>query len=67
MALGRQPEERQQEFWIAVGDLPRSAGHPFYEKLQALLLEGDFDEFVEDLCEAYYGGGGRPSIPQYPP
>jgi transposase len=63
MALGRQPEEQQQEFWIAAGDLPRSAGHPFYDKLQALLLEGDFDEFVGDLCEPYYAEGGRPSIP----
>ena len=63
MALGRQPDERQQQFWIAAGDLPRSAGHPFYEKLQALLREGDFDELVEDLCEPYYAEGGRPSIP----
>jgi transposase len=63
MALGRQAEERQQEFWIAFGDLPKSAGHPFYEKLQALLLEGDFDEFVESLCEPFYAEEGRPSIP----
>jgi transposase len=63
MALGRRPEERQEEFWIATGDLPKSAGHPFYERLEQLLMQGDFDEFVEDLCEAYYAEGGRPSIP----
>jgi transposase len=63
MALGRRPEERQEEFWIAMGDLPRSAGHPFYDRLEQLLGEGGFDEFVEDLCEPYYAEGGRPSIP----
>lgn len=63
MALGRRPEERQEEFWIATGDLPKSAGHPFYERLEELLVQGGFDEFVEDLCEPYYAQGGRPSIP----
>jgi transposase len=63
MALGRRPEERQQEFWIATGDLPRSAGHPFYERVEQLLVQGGFDEFVEDLCEPYYAEGGRPSVP----
>lgn len=63
MALGRRPEERQQEFWIATGDLPKSAGHPFYQRLEQLLGQGDFDEFAEDLCEPYYAEGGRPSIP----
>lgn len=63
MALGRRPEERQQEFWIATGDLPKSAGHPFYQRLEQLLVEGDFDGHVETLCEDYYAEGGRPSIP----
>ena len=48
MALGRQSGERQQEFWIACGDLPRSAGHPFYERLERLLIEEDFDETAEE-------------------
>lgn len=63
MALGYRPEERQQEFWIATEDLPKSAGHPFYQRLERLLVEGDFDGQVEALCEAYYAEGGRPSIP----
>lgn len=63
MALGRQPEERQQEFWIATGDLPKSASHPFYQRLEQLLVKGDFDGHVEALCEPYYAEGGRPSIP----
>ncbi len=27
MALGRRKQERQQDFWIATGGLPRSEGH----------------------------------------
>ena len=30
MALGRQQRERQEEFWVPRGELPKSAGHPFY-------------------------------------
>lgn len=63
MALGRQRRERQQEFWVACGELPKSPGHPFYRKLNELLRGADFDEFVEDLCEPHYAENGRPSIP----
>ena len=63
MALGRQWRERQEEFWVPRGELPKSAGHPFYCKLNELLRQADFDEFVEDLCEPYYADNGRPSIP----
>ena len=63
MALGRQSRERQEEFWVPRGELPKSAGHPFYCKLDELLRQADFDEFVEDLCEPFYAEKGRPSIP----
>lgn len=63
MALGRQSRERQEEFWVVRQELPKSAGHPFYCRLNDLLREAAFDEFVEDLCEPYYAENGRPSIP----
>ncbi len=64
MALGRRKRERQTELWIASGDLPRSGGHPFYEKLNGLLAETDFDDYVEQLCRPYYAEDlGRPGIP----
>ena len=47
MALGRRQDERQQDFWIATDHLPRSEGHVFYRRLNALLGEADFDRFVE--------------------
>ncbi len=63
MALGRRNEERQEEFWVATQHLPTSPGHIFYEKLNGLLAEGGFDEWIENLCEPFYAKRGRPSIP----
>ena len=50
--------------WVADADLPRTAGHPFYERLNRLLDESDFDAFVEEQCAKFYAEGvGRPSLP----
>lgn len=64
MSLGRHKEEQQQDFWVATEDLPRSEGHVFYRKLNRLLRDAGFDQFVENLCEPYYHDTqGRPGIP----
>ena len=43
MAMGtRKQQERQEELWIATAELPRSGGHPFYERLNELLAEAGF-------------------------
>lgn len=63
MALGRR-HGKQGSLWIAGKGLPRSAGHPFYVALERVLVAGDFDRFVGDLCAEHYAKGqGRPSIP----
>jgi transposase len=62
MALGKRGA-KQQEMFIATGQLATSPGHPFYSKLNAVLAEAGFEEFVEKLCAPYYKEGGRPSIP----
>ena len=63
MALGRR-EAVQAEMLVAATELPRSPGHVFYTKLNALLAEADFDRRVEALCEPYYADDvGRPGIP----
>ena len=63
MALGRR-KGKQESLWVAGKDLPRSAGHPFYSALEQVLVAGDFDRFVEDLCAGHYAKRqGRPSIP----
>jgi transposase len=63
MALGRRGEQ-QPGMWVATTSLPRSAGHPFYSRMNALLAEAKFDEFAEAQCAPYYAETlGRPSIP----
>lgn len=55
MAMGtRKQGERQEDLWIAAAELPRSAGHPFYERLNGLLEEAGFDTFVEERCRRFY-------------
>ena len=51
MALGRRKRE-QQALLVATTSLPQSPGHPFYQKLNRLLAEAQFDEYVEGLCRA---------------
>jgi transposase len=63
MALGRWKRE-QQAAWVATTELPKSPGHPFYKKLNQLLAEAGFDEWLEALCASYYSADrGRESIP----
>jgi transposase len=63
MALGRQ-KERQTELMVGWAELPRSPGHAFYDRLQAILVEAGFDRFAEKECGPYYASGrGRPSLP----
>lgn len=65
MAMGRRAKQRQpqSDFWIAHSELPRTAGHPFYERLNQLLEERGFDGFVEEQCERFYAETmGRPSL-----
>jgi transposase len=63
MALGRQ-RERQADLMVSWAELPRSPGHAFYDRLQAVLDEAGFDGFVEWRCGPYYAAErGRPSLP----
>lgn len=64
MALGRRKQERQGALWIATQDIPQTTGHPFYQKLNQLLAEAEFDAYVESLCKPFYAAHlGRPGIP----
>ena len=63
MAMGTTRDDgSQQSMWVAPDDLPRSAGHPFYERLNRVLSAAGFDAFVEDLCAKFYAVMGRPSL-----
>src|SRR3979411_2211767 len=62
MAMGTRQSE-QGSLWVATAELPKSPGHPFYPRLNALLDANDFDEFVEGQCARFYAPVmGRPSL-----
>jgi hypothetical protein len=49
MAMGtRQQRQRQGELWVATATLARPASHPFYDRLNRVLDECQFDEFVKE-------------------
>src|ERR1017187_6215788 len=64
MAMGkRQHRERQEDLWVAHTELATAPGHPFYERLNAVLDAEGFDRFVESLCARFYAPQfGRPSL-----
>lgn len=49
--------------WVSTTDLPTTAGHPFYARLNQVLAEHGFDDFVEAQCERFYAATqGRPGL-----
>jgi transposase len=64
MAVGkRKRHTKQPSMWVATQDLPRTAAHPFYTRLNQILDEHGFDGYVEDLCQRFYAEEGRPGLP----
>src|SRR5438067_85158 len=63
MAMGKK-RARQQPLWIATGELPRTRGHVFYDRVNEILKDEKFDEFAEKECVRFYKSEtmGRPSI-----
>jgi transposase len=65
MAMGKR-RQRQEALFVMSDGLPKSAGHPFYRKLNQLLAAADFDRWIERRCQPYYEQAeqrGQPSIP----
>jgi transposase len=65
MAMGKR-KPRQESLFVAANQLAQAPGHPFYQKLNALLDEAGFDRWVERRCRRYYEQDetrGRPSVP----
>ena len=59
----KRKRDRQASMWVATADLPTSAGHPFYARLNRVLDDAGFDTFVEVQCAPFYADGiGRPSL-----
>src|SRR5579862_9476533 len=64
MAMGRRRKQvRQEGLWTPTAALPMGASHPFYERLNQILDEKKFDEYVETICQDFYAGEvGRPGL-----
>ena len=63
MAMGQQ-KDRQGDLMVSWSEMPRSPGHVFYDRLQSVLVEADFDAFAEATCKPYYAARmGAPSVP----
>jgi transposase len=64
MAMGKRNRHRQPAMWVTTTDLPTAASHPFYRRLNELLRDHGFDDFVESQCTGFYAETmGRPSLP----
>ena len=50
MAMGKRKTCRQQPLFVAATDLPRTPAHPFYERLNQILAQHEFDPFVEGFA-----------------
>ena len=63
MAVGKRPEGRQEELFVATNEI-RRLSHPFYQALERMLKTEGFDAFAEQACcEFYAEKNGRPGIP----
>jgi hypothetical protein len=64
MAMGKRKRDRQPTTWITTTELPTAASHPFYRRLNQVLREQGFDDFVEAQCASSYAETmGRPGLP----
>jgi transposase len=64
MAMGRRRKRvRQEGLWTPTAALPVGTSHSFYQRLNQILDEQKFDEYVERVCEDFYAGEvGRPGL-----
>jgi transposase len=63
MAMGKRPRDRQPMMWMPTTELPTSASHPFYARLNQLLRDRGFDDYAEARCASFYATTmGRPGL-----
>ena len=61
--MGKRRRDRQPTMWVPTTELPTSASHPFYARLNRLLRDGGFDDFAEARCASFYAATmGRPGL-----
>jgi transposase len=63
MALGKRKRQHQDTFWVAADKLGGGPRNAFYDRLNRLLDEIDFDGQLEKAAEPYYESTGRKGLP----
>ena len=54
---------KQQSMWVPTAEVVKSDGHPFYAKVEELLVRERFDPVIERRCRRFYAPVmGRPSL-----
>ena len=66
MAMGRR-KSKQTSMWLAGPKVAQGPRSVFYERLNAVLAQVDFDQRVQEWCAPYYEEAGRPGRPSVPP
>jgi transposase len=62
MAMGKR-KAKQESLWVSTEQIARSAGHPFYGKVNEVLEQRKLDQRLEHLCRRFYKPVfGRPSM-----
>jgi transposase len=63
MAIGKRKHGKQETLWIPTGEIPTPPAHPFYKRLNSILTQHGFDDFVEQVCAKFYAPKmGRPGL-----
>jgi transposase len=63
MAMGTTQARRKQEELFYASEQTETPGHPFYEQLNRVLEQAEFDRFCEERCRGFYHPKvGRPSL-----
>jgi transposase len=63
MAMGTKRAGQKQEELFYASERAEAPGHPFYQRLNAVLNKAGFDGFCEERCRRFYHGKlGRPSL-----
>ena len=63
MALGKRKRQQQDTFWVAADKLGSGPRNAFYDRLNQLLDEVDFDRKLEQAAEPFYEKTGRKGLP----
>jgi transposase len=63
MAMGTKQARQKQEELFYASERTETPGHPFYEQLNRVLDQAEFDAFCEERCRRFYHTKlGRPSL-----